>query len=384
MKRIFSGSCKNLRDFFLKFVLMVCLILGLCTTVSAQTSPFIHEDGIRKAKFLTVNFKERVLDLERGVKTAAISQVDGSHADLKMFLSKVENRYGEITMRKQIPDAVWGDVWRTNGRTGELVRIHEWSQLFYLIFPDYVPVDSIVAELRLRPEVDYAHAPIIAVRDATPNDPEYTGAGGQYNLALVEAEKAWDVTKGSSDVIVAIVEVKEDLESGIPNKNHFDLSSKFASGGDNLEQGETPGDHATNVAGIVGAATNNNAGIASLGWNIRMRPYRFEGSGTIDDKDQSLAAAIYRALNEGCDVMNCSFGLITGDTFNPCGTCLVTKFAEPEEIDDTIDALVDAFAMGVIVVGSSGNHYSEWTGGNCTPCIDLVYQPRYPAAYSGP
>jgi subtilisin family serine protease len=381
MKHILSDSCKYFSDFFLKSILVPCLILGLFTTASAQTSPFIQEDGVRKAKFLTVNFKERILDLERGVKTAAISQIDGSFNDLKTFLSGLENSHGEITLRKQIPDAVWGDVWRTNRRTGEAVRIHEWSQLFYLIFPDYVPVDSIVAELRLRPEVDYAHAPVIAVRDATPNDPEYTGAGGQYNLALIEAEKAWDVTKGSSNVIVAIIEVQEDFESGIPNKNHFDLSGKFASGGDNLEQGETPGDHATNVAGIVGAATNNNAGIASLGWNILMRPYRFNGIGSIQEKDQSLTAAIYRALNEGCDVMNCSFGLITGDRYNPCGTCLVTKFAELEDIDDTIDALVDAFAMGVIVVGSAGNHYSEWTGGNCSPCIDLVYQERYPAAF---
>jgi len=289
-----------------------------------------------------------------------------------------------MTLIKQIPDKIWGDVWRTHRTTGRLVRGQEWSQLFYMVFPDYVPVDSVVAGLRARPEIKFAGAPIIAVRDAEPNDPEYAN-GGQWALTRVIANKAWDVTTGSSDIVVAIVEAAGNGESGIPKTDHPDFQtalgeSKFAPGG---QTGPVDA-HATEVAGMVGAATDNNIGMASLGWNIRMKPFAFQFSNDPLVSSPNLAATLDNVLGDtDVKVINMSFGLLTTESFN-CGSCLgIVRLAGVDDIGAVVGLLDEALDSGIIVVGSAGNNLEELVtlSPACMACLDEIAQERYPAAY---
>lgn len=50
-----------------------------------------------------------------------------------------------------------------------------------------------------------------------PSDPHYTK---QYHHKLIQTEKAWDKTKGSKSIIVAVIDNGADL-------NHPDLKGKF-------------------------------------------------------------------------------------------------------------------------------------------------------------
>lgn len=192
-----------------------------------------------------------MLDLPRGAKHATISDIPPRFSQLKTYFDALHDRHGNIAFIKQIPDAVWGDVLRLNPDTGEQVRMIDMSQLFTIAFTRFVPIDSILAELQAKNEVLYAHQPIQTVSFAIPNDLSY---GTQWNLPKINAPAAWDVTKGSSAIIIGIIS-----QSGI-KRDHPDLSSKFATGGD---LGYT-GSHDTWVAGVAGAATNNSLGIASL------------------------------------------------------------------------------------------------------------------------
>ncbi|MBE0637825.1 MAG: PKD domain-containing protein [Bacteroidales bacterium] len=103
----------------------------------------------------------------------------------------------------------------------------------------------------------------------TPNDPQYTsqwhynntGQQGGTPGADISLQEAWDIEKGSSDVIVAII------DGGI-DYTHSDLAGNMWSGiGYNFVTGSstvTAHNHGTHVAGTVAAVNNNNVGVAGV------------------------------------------------------------------------------------------------------------------------
>ncbi|MCB9511590.1 MAG: S8 family serine peptidase [Deferribacteres bacterium] len=176
-------------------------------------------------------------------------------------------------------------------------------------------------------------------------------------------EKAWDLTNGSSTIDVGII------DTGGFNRNHTDLSSKFTSNGDLTSSTGFP-QHGTEVAGVVAAETDNTTGIASLGWNIKMTSYQFVDQiyENVND-NRSLAYEIQRAINDGVDIINCSFG-----TIEFVGSCVKSK--NYGEIQDLIQ---DAIDVGIIVVAATGNTNPNPPG----PCDQYFPYVPYPAGYSG-
>lgn len=143
---------------------------------------------------------------------------------------------------------------------------------------------------------------------AAPNDPYYLAApstaSGQWYLrapnaitvSAINAEAAWDITQGSSSVVVA------DLDTGV-RLDHPDLAGKLLPGydfisadsggvfttandndgrdGDPNDPGDLASDgsswHGTQTSGLIGAATNNGIGVAGVGPNVMVLPVRVMG-----------------------------------------------------------------------------------------------------------
>ena len=373
--------CKNIFSMFIALILM--LALGFIKMANAQylEAPTIFENGIRKSTQITVHFKEKIFELPQGIRIAHVDDMTSSWPKAKEYFAGLEKRYGAISFVKQIPNAAWGDVWRRNRRTEEMVKIHDMSQLFFVKFASVVPIDSIVVALGHLSEVEYAHAPIEAISLLDPNDPQYLN-GIQWDLTKINASKAWDITQGSSSVIVGIVECASATELGLPDKNHIDFytgpgatgASKFVTG---LGDVGSAGGHATGVAGIVGAATNDGDGVASLGWNIKMIPYYFVGYET---GPENLVSKINRAVADSCDVINCSFitRSLTGQNVGDCIVFASTNYPSVET------AVANAIAQGIVVVAGTGNTGIELTNGasGCQTILPTIipYTP-YPASY---
>lgn len=342
-------------------------------------APTIFENGVRKSTQITIHFKEKVFDLPRGVWQAQIGDMASSMTNVRQHFFQLEQKYGAISLTKVIPEAMWGDVWQRHKRTGQLVRIHDMSQLFFVKFARFAPIDSIIAALQQLNEVEYAHRPIEAVSLANPNDPFYQD-GSQWNLTKIDAAKAWDVTTGSSTIVVGVIEDGQ-FESGLPNKNHQDFwtgsgstgQSKFVSG-----KGDTgpSGYHATQVAGIIGAATNDGDGVASLGWNIMMIPYRYTAYAS---GPHNIAAKIDTARVQGCDVINCSFVTRSPTAISEQECLLYTTW----NYQSVATAVANAIAAGIVVVAGTGNTGAELTAGVCTTSQIATRVPytAYPAAY---
>jgi subtilisin family serine protease len=210
-----------------------------------------------------------------------------------------------------------------------------------------------IARLQREPGVLYAEPNYIAFAfDTIPNDPLY---GNQWGLPKINGPAAWDITTGSSDVIIAVVDTGIDLD-------HPDLScpGKLMTGKNFVSPGSPPDDdhgHGTHVAGIASACTNNATGVGGVAWGARLMPVKVlnsSGSGSYD----RLASGITYAADQGADVINLSLGGI--------GTSSALE-----------DAVEYADDRGVVVAAAGNCGSGCWIGGQ------FYNNPTfYPAAYA--
>ena len=248
----------------------------------------------------------------------------------KNILNKIRTQYGPCTITKSIPESLWGDTLRMNKRTKKQVVIPDFSQIYNMIFEKLVPIDSVKNILLKEENVQYAEGPFIAYTTLSPNDTYYLDNNYRWSFDVINAEKAWDITKGSSDIKVGIND-RFDVDN-VPL--HQELTGKVV--WDDLNG--KYGDHGTQVAGVVGAITNNGEGIASLGWNTSV----MLASWTV--------AGINSLISHGADVIN--FSWITNDSHTYSS------------------AILSALQQGIVCVASAGNSESQ---------VPVV---RYPASHN--
>ena len=182
----------------------------------------------------------------------------------------------------------------------------------------------------------------------TVNDPR---SSEQKGIATVNIAKAWDITLGSKNIVIGIVDTGVDLK-------HPDLASKIVTGYNVLTDGKSsPEDdngHGTHVSGIAAAATDNKIGIAGTAPKCMIMPVKaLDKDGGGDALD--IAIGIVWAVDHGANVINMSLG-------GPVCT-------------ETLERSVQyALIHRVPVVSATGNGNEEGIG---------INEPRYPAALTG-
>lgn len=206
---------------------------------------------------------------------------------------------------------------------------------------------------------------------ATPDDTYYTY---QWHYPLINLPEAWEITTGSSNVVVAVIDTgvllnHPDLASQLVDGYDFISDTSISLDGDGIDDDpDDPGDqddvggssfHGTHVAGTVAAASNNGTGVAGTGWNTRILPLRVlgYGGGTSYDIIQAVRYAAgletdYDGVqrDEPVGVINLSLG---GSSYSQSEAAVYREARE----------------QGVIVVAAAGN------AGNT--------EKMYPAAYDG-
>src|SRR5437867_3114495 len=160
-----------------------------------------------------------------------------------------------------------------------------------------------------------------------PNDPAYPFQAWHYGL--IDLPRAWSITKGSSAVLVAVVDdgIRFDHPGIAANlaPDGYDFVSAadslpLCSGGmiSNAADGDGPdpdptipasysldstgtcfapdelGAHGLHVAGTIGAVGNDGIGVTGVNWSVRIRPVRALGAagfGTLYDVAQAILYA---------------------------------------------------------------------------------------------
>jgi type VII secretion-associated serine protease mycosin len=200
---------------------------------------------------------------------------------------------------------------------------------------------DLVRDLRRDPTVASVTLDYRRRLTANPNDPAF--AADQAYLKTVRLPQAWDVTKGSTSQIIAVV------DTGV-NTSHPDLTGRTVAGYNAVNPGSAPTDlngHGTMVAGVAAANTNNGVGVAGAAWTARIMPVKvFRPDGYALDSE--IAAGIVWAADRGATIINLSLG---GPGSSPV----------------LHDAVKYATNKGALVVVAAGNDGDD--------------TPQYPAAY---
>ncbi len=187
----------------------------------------------------------------------------------------------------------------------------------------------------------------------------------------IDAPEAWDITTGSSSIIVAVIDsgfptqnidlspnlwvnIKEIAGNGIDDDNngYVDDINGYNFNADTPDIEDDHG-HGSFCSGIIGAKGNNSSGIAGINWNVSIMALKpFDSNGTAYDPE--LVESIEYAVNNGAKVINASWGdwLYSSVVYS---------------------AVRQAVEKGVLFISAAGND-----------SMDLIKKPHYPAAFTLP
>ncbi|PYO55452.1 MAG: hypothetical protein DMD83_19570, partial [Candidatus Rokuibacteriota bacterium] len=158
-------------------------------------------------------------------------------------------------------------------------------------------------------DVLYAEPNYVVQAVAVLDDPLFGSLWGLENTgqsrgtpgADIDATRAWSLTTGSSNVVVAVIDTGIDYTHPDLAANMFHNTADCDANGvdddgngfvddchgiDVYHNDSNPMDdnsHGTHVAGTIGAAGSNGIGVVGVNWNVRLMPCKFldaQGSGT--------------------------------------------------------------------------------------------------------
>ncbi len=232
------------------------------------------------------------------------------------------------------------------------------SRIYTFYFSQIKDVIAVAEDFSRSELVEYAEPIPIYYLDNEPNDPLLNQ---QDHLKQIKAVNAWDLAKGDSSVIIAMIDngtdwqhadlvdniwtneaeinglarVDDDLNGYVDDFHGWDFANN-----DNNPTNQPANlyayEHGTVTAGLASARTNNRLDIAGVAWNCTIMPLKHG----MDDTENAIykwEQGIKYAVDNGAAIINLSFG----------------GFYPPFKADQ--DIINYAYENGVLIVASAGN-----------------------------
>lgn len=257
---------------------------------------------------------------------------------------------GEVLVKFK-PESRLGETVLPFAFQSQAVQHIEGIDVFRLKLRPGKSVATAVSEFRRHPMVAFAEPNYRVQAFQAPDDPSFPS---QWNLARINSVPGWNLTTGSSEVVIAVIDTGVALD-------HPDLVQKLVPGYNFIRNNNNPQDdngHGTHVAGIAAAATNNGLGIAGVGYHTRIMPIKVLDSGG-GGSTSDVAAGINFAVSNGAKVISMSLGGASGSS--------------------TMQSAVNAaWNSDVVLVGAAGN------GGSAAKTFPSAYDNVIAVAASTP
>jgi len=339
------------REIFVVLLILI-LCLGSCLTTSAQ-------DTVIKPKV---------------IKKVDTSNIRGEKAPEK---PKLEYRSGYLLVK--FKEEKMRQAEKEIASMGAYIeKTFRMTRISVLKVPAGKELDTAKALLRAG-LVEYAEPDYIQRICAIPNDPQFPNQWGLNNPqdTDIDAPEAWDISKGSKNVVVAVIDTgvdynHEDLAANmwhnpgeIPNNGVDDDGNGYVDDYYGIDTFNGDGDpyddngHGTHVSGIIGAVGNNGIGVTGVNWNVSIMAIKFIGADGWGYTSGAIEALEYVMMMK-------SLGVNVKVTSNSWGSYWYSK------------ALYDTIKMAgennILFVAAAGNWH-----------VDADYElPLYPAAYDLP
>lgn len=215
-----------------------------------------------------------------------------------------------------------------------------------------------------------------------PNDPHFASLWGLHNTgqsggtpgADISALAAWEITTGSDDIVIGVIDSgvdynHPDLAANIWVNPHEDCTNGIDDSGNGViddchgyaspEHSGDPNDvngHGTHVAGTIGGVGNNGIGVTGVNWNVKIAACRFldmYGDGYLSDAIACIDYFTDLKVSQGINIV------ATNNSWGGPGYSATMR----EAIQSGIDA-------GILFIAAAGND-----GLNS----DII--PSYPGSY---
>lgn len=199
---------------------------------------------------------------------------------------------------------------------------------------------------------------------ATYNDPAFKSQKKSWHFAPIQAFEAWDITKGSDDIVVAVIDSYIDIthpefKGRIVKPYSVERKSRNVLPPSRPYSFGNPNDavlyHGTHVAGLAVGALNNGQGAAGLAPNCKLMPISL-GSNM---NSMAILDAILYAINQGADVINLSIA-----TLFPQGIDSTPVNQQLEYINNVGKYQEDVWDY-VYDLADKKNCTIVWAAGNC-------------------
>lgn len=233
---------------------------------------------------------------------------------------------------------------RDNRKNTALYEKYELETYFVVYFEGVSDIPELCNKLKKEDRVDFSEPDFIGeaagIKGSSmkPNDIFFSRQWGLYNDgsqrtttgrngkpgADMNVLKAWEVASGSSDIIVGIMDSGTKTDHPDLNGRIWVNSEEVKNGRDDDGNGfvddingynfaydnpnvKDDGGHGTNIAGTIGAATNNDIGYAGIDQKCKLMICK-----NLDDENLGeyswWSASLYYAANNGARILNMSEG----------------------------------------------------------------------------
>ena len=302
-----------------------------------------------------------------------------------------------VRFRDEVPSDERRGVMREATASGEFTTRSAYADFDIIRINDAEDPEAVAAALNARSQVLYAQAAYRVHSTFVPNDPDYGRL--QWNLPLVNMEKAWDIQpQAGSAITVAVIDTGVAYQnltitanirafrdssgrlhpalgvstipySGAPQLVGGSGSSRIVSPYDVLSRGANPpldfDGHGTHVSGTIGQLTNDGVGVAGVAFNVKLMPIKVLASdwdvafGSAFDtggSDDDVATGIRYAADNGAKIINMSLG---GSGPSDCGATPNQAGCAPS----IESAIRYAVGKGVFIVLAGGNEFEDFIPG---------------------
>jgi len=212
------------------------------------------------------------------------------------------------------------------GHGSEKIKEFPPLNIDHVKFRKGMSVEEAIAVYQAEPDVEYAEPNYLFTAQTIPNDSYFNYLWGLYNTgqtgatpgADIDALRAWDITNGSNNVVIAVIDTGVDYTHSDLLQNMWVNVAEYEGdrgvdedgngyvddiqGINTYDHNSNPTDdhgHGTHVAGTIGAIGNNSMGVAGIDWNVKIIPCKFLGSEGYGYTDGAIECLEYiRALKD--------------------------------------------------------------------------------------